>query len=402
MAKSCWTVMERLFWMGKRRNNVKHHLTDGGLNLMLRGLAGSKIEFSRIALGNGPEQGKEATDLSNPLLSVDISKIERNTTYVTLSGAFRNTDVSDGFSAKEIGVFAADPDNENAEILYCLWYEENEVKADYVPAGTDRILETQIDVLVFVGEAENVSASLSSSLVYASAAELKAHMENQSNPHKITAAQIGLGNIENKTISEQTPIYDNAEKLSTIQSGEKIGSVFAKVKLAIETLMNHLTASNPHKITAALIGAAASTHYHNATQITAGTLSVYRGGTGCASLETLAQKLATYLNAPVFGTYTGDGTQAREIVLGFKPACVILANANGNTHDDINGYPGGIAFPDFAVSAKIGSATYDATWSNSYSVLMITDTGFKVNQYSSNKVRSNEGGMTYRYIAFRG
>lgn len=377
-------------------------LTNAGMELLLRGLCGEQIVFTKIKLGNGGEQDAAATDLSNPLVEAGISQIEREGDHATLRAAFSNTEVADGFTAKEIGVFAQDPDEEGKELLYGLWYEPDEAKADYVPAVTDRVLETQMDILVFIGEAENVSASIGSSMVYATAEELKDHTEDTENPHKVTKQQVGLGNVENKSISEQEPVFDNTADLAANESGEKVGVVFAKVKKAIETLMAHLSASNPHGITASLVGAAEKTHYHSASQINSGTLLAARGGTGCTSLAQLATRVSAFLCMPVIGSYVGDGSSSREIELGFPPMAVLLFDANGNVSDDVNGYAGGLALPGLAVSANVGSVVYDATWSDSYSVLMLTETGFKVNYNSNRKVMSNVSSMTYRYIAFRG
>lgn len=379
---------------------MKQFLTDAGLNLMLRGLCGEQIEFTKFKIGNGPEQDKTAVDLNNPLMEIEISKIERADTYVTLTGTFKNSEVEDGFSVRETGVFAKDPDNEGKEILYGLWCEPDEGKADYVPASEDRVLETQLDVLVFVGEAENVTATLGESMTYVTVTTLKKHTEDANNPHNVTKEQIGLGNVENKSISEQTPVFDDAEALKANASGEKIGSVFAKVKKAIETLSAHLSASNPHKITAGGIGAAEKVHYHNANQINAGTLAVARGGTGVNTEKELAAKVKPYLVEARFGSYTGDGTRGREIKLGYKPSAVLLFDANGNASDDVNGYAGGLALPNLGVSRSIGETTYDNTWSDTYSVMMITNNGFKVN--SNGKAKSNVEGMSYRYIAFKG
>lgn len=380
---------------------MDHFLTSAGLNLLLRGLCGEQITFTKVKIGNGPEQDDSATDLSNPLMEVEISEIEREETHVTLSAAFRNSEVSDGFTAKEIGVFVQDPDDAGKEFLYGLWYEPDEAKADYVPAVTDRVLETKMDILVFVGEAENVSASISSSMIYATTDELEKHVKDTENPHKVTKQQIGLGNVENKSISEQEPVFDNAKALAANESGEKIGTVFAKVKKAIEALIAHLNASNPHGISASGIGAAEKTHYHSANQINSGTLPVARGGTGCTSMTALAGKVAEYFCVPVIGFYTGDNTEGREIDLGFQPAAVLLFDGSGNVSDDVNGYTGGLALPGLAVSVFADSTAYDATWSNSCSVLMITDNGFKVNYYNGYRIKSNVSGRTYRYIAFK-
>ena len=54
------------------------NLTDAGKNLLLRALTGETITFTKIQLGNGPAQdAKAATGLVNPLLTVELSKIEK-------------------------------------------------------------------------------------------------------------------------------------------------------------------------------------------------------------------------------------------------------------------------------------------------------------------------------------
>ena len=382
-----------------------NQITTAGMDLLLRGLTGELIDFTKIKLGNGQDPGKDATELSNPLMVVEISKATRNADHVTLTGIFKNTEVTDGFSAMEIGVFAKDPTDDSKEILYAYWYEEDEIKADYVPASTDRILETQVDVLVFVGEAQNVTATLSSSLVYASAADLKAHIENYENPHKVTAKQVGLDQVENKPMVAITPLYEVAEQLEELADGDTMGTILGKLKAGVAALIAHLkNTNNPHKTTPALIGAAAKTHYHSASQINSGTLLPARGGTGVASIAALAEVLGPYFHVPVFGTYVGDGTQKRLIPLDFKPAAVLVMNSNGMVGDDVKDGCGGLAVGTMGVKAPNCTAEHDVTWSDSHTVLMIsqddTAKGFYVN-YSSSYAMTNKKGDNFVYIAFK-
>lgn len=135
--------------------------------------------------------------------------------------------------------------------------------------------------MVFVSEAENVSAALGETLVYATVSELNNHKNDHNNPHKVTKEQIGLGNVENKALIDQTPTFVAANELSDIASGEKMGSILGKIAKALSLLKSHLSNfNNPHKVKAADIGAAASKHSHNANDINDGTVIVQRGGTG--------------------------------------------------------------------------------------------------------------------------
>ena len=86
----------------------------------------------------------------------------------------------------------------------------------------------------------------------------------------------------------------------------------------------------------------------------------------------------------VFGTYKGDGTTIREIVLGFQPKAVILDNHRGVRNNQLSGVPyGGIFFPD--ASLNDGA--------------VITETGFRVLQDTNHFC--NYSGWTYHYIAFK-
>ena len=126
--------------------------------------------------------------LSNPLATLPLTKITTGGQYVTLTSTFSNNSITDGFRITEVGIFAEDPDDAESaesEILYALG-NEAEGTADYVPSKDNRILELEYSIVIFVGEAQDVSAEISESLAYASAAELKSHTENQQNPHNVT------------------------------------------------------------------------------------------------------------------------------------------------------------------------------------------------------------------------
>lgn len=76
------------------------------------------------------------------------------------------------------------------------------------------------------------------------------HLINFANPHKVTKEQVGLGNVENLSINDQIPIYEEAEKLENISSGEKISVAFGKLKRAITSLILHINNfDNPHMLT---------------------------------------------------------------------------------------------------------------------------------------------------------
>lgn len=287
-------------------------LTGAGKNILMRALAGETINFTKIQLGNGPAQvPATATALENPLLTVQISDIDIGDEYVTLVALFSNSSVTNGFHITEAGFFVEDPDDSSNELLYAIG-SEDESSADFVPSNANRILEMRYDALIFIGDAENVTAAISGSLVYATKEAFDAHTADTANPHEVTKAQVGLGNVPNVATNDQTPTYTDTSTLATLTSGEKISIAFAKIKLAITRLISHLSATNnPHNVTAAQAGAAARNHTHDASSINSGVVSPARGGTG--------------LSAPATGgLLKGNGSGAMGVVRGegalFSPA----------------------------------------------------------------------------------
>lgn len=259
-------------------------LTNAGLNALLRAMSGDKIIFSSVKIGNGdPQDVSSATDLGNPLKTLTITKITVNSNNATLETSFNNSDVEAGFRLKEVGIFAQNQDDATEEVLYA-YGTEPEATADYIAASSGSILETQMEFSIFVGNAENISAIINESLAYATKAAFDAHIKDKTNPHGVTKAQVGLGNVPNASTNDQTPTYSEASKLVDLSSGEKMSVAFGKIKKAVATLIAHIkNQDNPHNVTAAQAGASATDHKHSTSDITSGTLGIARGGTGKSS-----------------------------------------------------------------------------------------------------------------------
>lgn len=276
-------------------------LTNAGLNALLRAMSGDKIIFSSVQIGNGdPQDVSSATGLGNPLKTLTITKITVNSNNATLETSFNNSDVEAGFRLKEVGIFAQNQDDATEEILYA-YGTEPEATADYIAASSGSILETQLEFSIFVGNAENISAIINESLAYATKAAFEAHVGNKENPHGVTKAQVGLGNVPNVATNDQTPTYSEAATLTALSAGEKMSVAFGKLKKAVSSLIAHIgDKKNPHKVTAAQAGAAATNHTHSTTNITSGTLGVARGGTGKSSWA--ANQMVYAQSASALGT----------------------------------------------------------------------------------------------------
>lgn len=406
------------------------NLTVDGINMLYRALAGDAIVFTKVKLGNGnPQMLDHVTNLANPLLEVSFSTITFNIDHVTLHAAFNNSLVNAGFRMTEAGIYCQNPNNVAEEILYAYAHEPIE-SANWIAPSNSDVQETQLDFLVFVGNAENVSAAINDSLVYALKSDFLAHSDDHHNPHQVTKDQVGLGNVPNVQTNDQTPTFSPSSNLVNLSSGEKINVLFGKIAKAISTLISHVASrKNPHNITAEQVGAASATHYHSAADINAGILPVTRGGTGKTSYAANLLLFANATNsigqiarpyganrfltqdrlsgAPSFsfasaadtGTYVGDGTYGRgnETLLSFNdrptPKLIIIIPESG-------GPEAFIVLPQASSCVGIG-----AQLSDSFGGCFVTEesdensSAVKLQSERSASDQANIDGMTYNYVA---
>lgn len=240
-------------------------LTPQGLDLLLNTIGGIKaLNFNSIVLGSGTDAGESATNLSSVKNTVNITDISAGNQFVTLSAVFSNSEISDGFRQTEIGILADDPDNEGSTILYAYGYTEPD-KADYIPKSDEQILETNFSILVYVGDAENVTATISASLVYATRDAFEEHCADENNPHNVTCNLIGavptIRKINNKTLLADVVLYG-----TDILMSEENGAV--SLKEAIDnkspSVHNHNTSYyTKNEIETKLSDKANSVHNHD-------------------------------------------------------------------------------------------------------------------------------------------
>ena len=141
---------------------INNDITTAGLIVLAKGVAGQKINYTKIVLGDGYlEEGqtpRTLTGVVSPKATVDITKLKINGDgTVTVGGIFTNGDETDGFYYRELGLYAEDPDPEVGEVLYC--YGNCGDLSEWIPpTGGATIVEKTIDIVTAIGTATNVTA----------------------------------------------------------------------------------------------------------------------------------------------------------------------------------------------------------------------------------------------------
>ncbi len=391
-------------------------LTDQGKSLLMRAIGGETITFTRFKIGSGSlAEGQtvdELMDLITPVLAISISDMDDTQEgLLALTGEFDNSDVVTDFTWRELGIFAHGED-EN-EILYA-YSNDGENAGIMRQLNTDVITLQEVTMIIAIGEAENVTAVYSPHQQYALAADLEEHVNSRINPHRVTKAQIGLGNVPNLAPNDMTVNFEEAVNRDNIATGETLSALFGKIKKVFTDAIAHITSrSNPHEVTLEQVGGAAASHTHSALDILAGendaALPVTAGGTGVKTMQALRNAIGT--NATI-GIYTGDGTVKRGMNLGFVPSAVLLCDEWGQYWDDTAGVRGGLAVGAYGIRTKSSTSANDATiWNNEKTALLPGEdtendfAGFWINYYAGtdaeDSISTNETGVTYHYIAYR-
>ena len=306
-------------------------LTQDGIALVIKALYGEPITFTKIVMGNGtPPDLNDVTEMANPLLEIPLVDIDTEDNYVLLTGETSSAYVDTSFYGYELGVYAEDADE--VEYLYAYRWSE---QADFFPASSEgRTIELRLSVAIAVGNAENVTAILTAGEEYATKAQFNAHLENYLNPHRVSASDVGLGDVVNVSPENMAPTFTQALTRTNIVSGDTFSVILGKIAKVITDFISHLTANNPHGITVGTIGAASASHNHSTSNITSGILSVARGGTGQNNLDSVIVGKAKQLNtARTIQTNLGSTSSASfNGTANVTPGVTgVLPAANGGT-----------------------------------------------------------------------
>ena len=222
---------------------INNDITTAGLIVLAKGVAGQKINYTKIVLGDGYlEEGqtpRTLTGVVSPKATVDITKLKINGDgTVAVGGIFTNGDETDGFYYRELGLYAEDPDPEVGEVLYC--YGNCGDLAEWIPpSGGATIVEKTIDIVTAIGTATNVTAYIP--------ADAYATKEDYETYKAIALAAQAIAN-EAIEIARQAVQTANEAKQATIDLNKAVTQNTSKIQTLWDAVFSDITA-NPFQIT---------------------------------------------------------------------------------------------------------------------------------------------------------
>ena len=279
-------------------------ITNAGIELLKNALSGGTITVTAIKSGAGKVDVsalKSQTAVSSIKQSGTVQGVTKTNETIKIGVLFSNAGLSAGYSMTQLGIYAKG--STGSEVLFAISQSTTgkEVPAEsampswslvhnfYIKLNNDVKMTATVDPEGYV-TFETMQTALNT------------HTGNKSNPHSVTKSQVGLGNVPNVATNDQTPAYSDTTTLVTLSSGEKISIAFAKIKLAITTLINHLAnKSNPHGVTKSQVGLGNVENKSSATirgELTKGNVTTALGFTPANQTDmTNAQDAITQLNS---------------------------------------------------------------------------------------------------------
>ena len=279
-------------------------ITNAGIELLKNALSGGTITVTAIKSGAGKVDVsalKSQTAVSSIKQSGTVQGVTKTNETIKIGVLFSNAGLPAGYSMTQLGIYAKG--STGSEVLFAISQSTTgkEVPAEsampswslvhnfYIKLNNDVKMTATVDPEGYV-TFETMQTALNT------------HTGNKSNPHSVTKSQVGLGNVPNVATNDQTPTYSDTTTLVTLSSGEKISIAFAKIKLAITTLINHLAnKSNPHGVTKSQVGLGNVENKSSATirgELTKGNVTTALGYTPANQTDmTNAQDAITQLNS---------------------------------------------------------------------------------------------------------
>jgi hypothetical protein len=177
-------------------------LTKKGRELQAKSESGVRLNFTKVAIGDGQHGSQNIEDfesLLNPLRDLWITGIQVESGQCKVHSAITNEGLSQGFYVREIGLYAHDPDL--GEILYAVALAK---EADFLPAdGGTTVINNEFEIIVIVANATEITANISN-VGYVSREEFNAFVLTldtvkqlaEKNEQDISQMKLRLTNIE--------------------------------------------------------------------------------------------------------------------------------------------------------------------------------------------------------------
>lgn len=309
-------------------------VTNAGVEVLKKAIGGKKVTITAAKSGTDtvPESElKEQSVLSGTVRNATIANATNQPEGYRVTLRVTNTGVKSSYIFKQLGLFATAEDE--SEVLFAILQSEN---GETVPDESE-LYTYDVSLIIAISDTSNITVNVDKTS-YVTEEELDGHKTDKTNPHGVTKAQVGLGNVPNVSTNDQTPTYTVPASNAGLVSGEKIETAFGKIARAVASLIAHIAnKSNPHSITKAQVGLGNADNTSDVNKpISSATQTALNGKSDKAHKHKTADisDMPSALPADGGNADTVDGKHASDFAASnhTHTAADIGAAASGHTH----------------------------------------------------------------------
>lgn len=309
-------------------------VTNAGVEVLKKAIGGKKVTITAAKSGTDtvPESElKEQSVLSGTVRNATIANATNQPEGYRVTLRVTNTGVKSSYIFKQLGLFATAEDE--SEVLFAILQSEN---GETVPDESE-LYTYDVSLIIAINDTSNITVNVDKTS-YVTEEELDGHKTDKTNPHGVTKAQVGLGNVPNVSTNDQTPTYTVPASNAGLVSGEKIETAFGKIARAVASLIAHIAnKSNPHSITKAQVGLGNADNTSDVNKpISSATQTALNGKSDKAHKHKTADisDMPSALPADGGNADTVDGKHASDFAASnhTHTAADIGAAASGHTH----------------------------------------------------------------------
>ncbi len=255
-----------------------HQIPQAGQNLMAKLFAtGQPLVYTSVKVGDGVLNGRLVSGLTGLIglkksFPIAATPVRSGDGRWNVTAIFNNKDIDQDFWWREWGVFAEDPDT-GQEVMVA--YANAGDTADYIHVWTgdddSSYVEEQITCTCVVSSELTVTALIDPSQLYvllevfqAHRQEFAAHRDDNSNPHGVTAGQIGAAAAGHTHTAAQVGALPASTTF--VPPTRKVAGKALAADVALGP-GDVGAAAAKHTHTPAEVGAAAANHTHTAAQV---------------------------------------------------------------------------------------------------------------------------------------
>ena len=309
-------------------------VTNAGVEVLKKAIGGKKVTITAAKSGTDtvPESElKEQSVLSGTMRNATIANATNQPEGYRVTLRVTNTGVKSSYIFKQLGLFATAEDE--SEVLFAILQSEN---GETVPDESE-LYTYDVSLIIAISDTSNITVNVDKTS-YVTEEELDGHKTDKTNPHGVTKAQVGLGNVPNVSTNDQTPIYTVPTANAELVSGEKLGTAFGKIARAVASLIAYIAnKSNPHSVTKAQVGLGNADNTSDVNKpISSATQTALNGKSDKAHKHKTADisDMPSALPADGGNADTVDGKHANDFAASnhTHTAADIGAAASGHTH----------------------------------------------------------------------